>query len=366
MTTFEAIPPGATVGILGGGQLGRMLCLAAAHLGYRTHVYCPDENSPASLVAATSTVAPYDDQTALNVFASTVDVATFEFENIPAETIDVVQQSVGVSPSVSTLKITQDRLAEKQLCESLGIPTAPFAPISTSDDFASAAEKTGLPGILKTRRMGYDGKGQSTIRTHSDLDSAWMTLGAGECILEGLVDFEMEVSVIFARDRSGALSTFDVPENRHSDGILRTSRVPSGMAGAAFETARDIAHRLAASLDYVGVGAVEMFVTRDGAVLVNEIAPRVHNSGHWTIDACATDQFEQHIRAICGLPFGSTARAFDVVMANLIGDEVEQWRISLDDPLTKLHLYGKSEVRAGRKMGHVTTLSPIAPEPTAD
>jgi 5-(carboxyamino)imidazole ribonucleotide synthase len=254
-------------------------------------------------------------------------------------------------------------LLEKQLCNSLGIPTAPFAPVSSAEDFDVAIETAGLPGILKTRQMGYDGKGQSTVRSASELDSAWMTLGAGECILEGFVDFAVEVSVIFARDRSGALATFDVPENTHRDGILRESRVPARIAGGALETARDIAQRLAAALNYVGVGAVEMFVTKEGSVLVNEIAPRVHNSGHWTIDVCATDQFEQHIRAICGLPFGSTARAFDAVMTNLIGNEADAWRAQLDDPLSKLHLYGKTAVRPGRKMGHVTTLSPIAPAP---
>jgi len=363
---LEAIAPGATIGILGGGQLGRMLCLAAAQLGYRTHIYCPEPASPASLVASQTTVAGYDDQVALGSFAAAVNVVTFEFENIPAETVEFVQQSVCVSPSTGTLRVTQDRLAEKQLCQSLGIPTAPFAVVSSADDFAAAAEATGLPGILKTRRMGYDGKGQSTVRSINELDSAWITLGAVNCILEGIVNFEMEVSVLFARSQSGALSTFDVPENHHRDGILRESRVPSRLAGAALETARDIAHRLAASLDYVGVGAVEMFVTKDGAVLVNEFAPRVHNSGHWTIDACATDQFEQHIRAICRLPLGSTARAFNVVMANLIGDEADTWRSRLNDPLTKLHLYGKSAVRAGRKMGHVTTLSPIAPLPAPE
>ncbi|MEK9945712.1 MAG: 5-(carboxyamino)imidazole ribonucleotide synthase [Alphaproteobacteria bacterium] len=363
MATFEPIPPGATIGILGGGQLGRMLCLAAAHLGYRTHVYCPEPDSPASLVASNTTVAAYDDAAALGAFASAVDVATFEFENIPAGTVETLQRTVGVCPSAKALVVTQDRLLEKQLCNSLGIPTAPFAPVSSAEDFDVAIETAGLPGILKTRQMGYDGKGQSTVRSASELDSAWMTLGAGECILEGFVDFAVEVSVIFARDRSGALATFDVPENTHRDGILRESRVPARIAGGALETARDIAQRLAAALNYVGVGAVEMFVTKEGSVLVNEIAPRVHNSGHWTIDVCATDQFEQHIRAICGLPFGSTARAFDAVMTNLIGNEADAWRAQLDDPLSKLHLYGKTAVRPGRKMGHVTTLSPIAPAP---
>jgi len=219
VATFEPIPPGATIGILGGGQLGRMLCLAAAHLGYRTHVYCPEPDSPASLVASNTTVAAYDDAAALGAFASAVDVATFEFENIPAGTVETLQRTVGVCPSAKALVVTQDRLLEKQLCNSLGIPTAPFAPVSSAEDFDVAIETAGLPGILKTRQMGYDGKGQSTVRSASELDSAWMTLGAGECILEGFVDFAVEVSVIYARDRSGALATFDVPENTHRDGI---------------------------------------------------------------------------------------------------------------------------------------------------
>ena len=340
-----------------------MLCIASAHLGYRTHVYCPDADSPASQVAADSTVAAYEDGAALKAFAEAVDIATFEFENIPADTVETIQRIVGVCPSAKTLVMTQDRLLEKQLCTTLGIPTAPFAPISSAEDLAAAVESAGLPGILKTRQMGYDGKGQSTVRSLSELESAWMALGAGDCILEGLVDFEVEVSVIFARSRTGALDTFDVPENHHRDGILRESRVPARIAGAALETARDFAQRLAAALDYVGVGAVEMFVTEGGSVLVNEIAPRVHNSGHWTIEACATDQFEQHIRAICDLPFGGTARAFDVVMTNLIGDEVDAWLSHLDGPFSKLHLYGKTTVRPGRKMGHVTTLTPIGSSP---
>ncbi|NQV81366.1 MAG: 5-(carboxyamino)imidazole ribonucleotide synthase [Alphaproteobacteria bacterium] len=354
------IPPSATIGILGGGQLGRMLCQAAARLGYRTHIYCPEVGAPASVVASSTTVASYEDSVSLAAFAQSVDVVTFEFENIPAQALELIQRETTVRPSPQILEVTQDRLAEKSLCQTLGIPTAPFAVVSSSDDCAGALATTGLPAILKTRRLGYDGKGQRLIRSTSDLESAWMDLGAGDCILEGFVDFEHEISVIIARGPTGTVATYDIPENLHRDGILRESRVPSSVGGATFETARDIAHRLVAALDYVGVGAVEMFATKDGTVLVNEIAPRVHNSGHWTIDACATDQFEQHIRAICGLPLGSTVRAFDIVMTNLIGPDANDWRSYLDDPLTKLHLYGKSEVRAGRKMGHVTKLSVIA------
>jgi 5-(carboxyamino)imidazole ribonucleotide synthase len=356
----EEVTPGATIGILGGGQLGRMLCLAAARLGYRTHVYCPEANAPASFVTDRTTIAPFDDVAALTRFAQAIDVATFEFENIPRQTIEVLQRDVPVHPSAHALGVSQDRLAEKSLCRDLGLPTTAFAPIDGPEDFKTAVATTGLPAILKTRRMGYDGKGQRFVRSTSDLDSAWMDLGAGACILEGVVDFAVEISVIIARQSSGTVATFDVPENTHRDGILRESRVPPRLGGAALETARDIAHRLAAALNYVGVGAVEMFATKDGSVLVNEIAPRVHNSGHWTIDACATDQFEQHIRAICGLPLGSTARSFDVVMTNLIGHDIDAWRTYLGDPLAKLHLYGKTEIRAGRKMGHVTKLSVTA------
>lgn len=353
----EEVAPGATIGILGGGQLGRMLCLAAARMGYRTHVYCPETDAPASFVTDQTTTALYDDVNALARFAQTIDVATYEFENIPRQTIETLQRGVPVHPSAHALGVSQDRLAEKSLCRDLGLPTTTFSAIDGPEDFKAAVAETGLPAILKTRRMGYDGKGQRFVRSANDLDSAWMDLGAGPCILEGVVDFAVEISVLIARQPSGAVATYDIPENTHRDGILRESRVPARLSGAALETARDIAHRLAAALNYVGVGAVEMFATKDGSVLVNEIAPRVHNSGHWTIDACATDQFEQHIRAICGLPLGSTARAFDVVMTNLIGHDVDAWRTYLDDPLAKLHLYGKDKVRTGRKMGHVTKLS---------
>ncbi len=356
---MKEIAPGATIGILGGGQLGRMLAIAAARLGYRTHIYCPDPDSPASHVAAHTTNAPYDDAAALEAFAKSVDIATFEFENVSAEALEVIEPYVDVQPSAKALQLTQDRLSEKKLCRELGIPTAPFADVSSTDDFAVAGEQAGFPAILKTRRLGYDGKGQRAVRSARDLDSAWMDLEAGECILEGLVDFALEISVIVARDTAGAVATYDVPENRHRDGILRESLVPASVGGATLEAARDVACRLAAALDYVGVMAVEMFATKDGVVLVNEIAPRVHNSGHWTIDACATDQFEQHIRAICNLPLGKTTRTYDAIMTNLIGDDVDKWRTYLDEPLTKLHLYGKAETRPGRKMGHVTKLQPI-------
>lgn len=357
---MKEIGPGATIGILGGGQLGRMLCVAAARLGYRTHVYCPEPDAPASHVATQTTTAGYEDEGALGTFADAIDVATFEFENVTASALGILGRSVAVNPSAAALEVTQDRDAEKSLCRDLGIPTAPFAPVSSPEDFETAAQATGFPAILKTRRMGYDGKGQRTVHSAQDLDSAWMDLGAGDCILEGLIKFEREISVIIARDPKGQIATYDVPENRHHDGILRESRVPASVGGAALETARDVACRLAASLGYVGVMAVEMFADADGVVLVNEIAPRVHNSGHWTIEACATDQFEQHIRAICGLPLGDTTRTYDAVMTNLLGDDIDAWRAYLNDPLTKLHIYGKNEVRAGRKMGHVTKLSPIA------
>jgi len=357
---MSEIAPGATIGILGGGQLGRMLAIAAARLGYRVHIFCPDAGSPASQVAATTTVAPYTDTVALEAFAKAIDVATFEFENVSAAALEVIEPHVSVRPSAKALQLTQDRYEEKALCRELGIPTAPFATVSSTDDFEAAGTEAGYPAILKTRRMGYDGKGQRSVHTGRDLDSAWMDLEAGDCILEGFVDFACEISVVVARDASGKTATYDIPENSHKDGILRESRVPARVGGATLEAARDIAYRLAAALDYVGVLAVEMFAEKDGVVRVNEIAPRVHNSGHWTIDACATDQFEQHIRAICGLPLGETTRTYDAVMTNLIGDDVEGWRALLNEPLTKLHLYGKDTVRPGRKMGHVTRLSPIA------
>jgi 5-(carboxyamino)imidazole ribonucleotide synthase len=354
------IAPGATIGILGGGQLGRMLALAAGALGYRTHVFCPEHESPAFQVSTRHTVAAYDNEDALARFASAVSVVTFEFENVPAPTAEFLAKRSTIRPSARALSIAQDRLDEKNFVRSVGGNTVPYAAVSSGADCAAALAAVGLPGILKTRRLGYDGKGQRTIASAGDIELAWIDLGAGDCIYEGLARFTMEISVVLARGADGAIVTYDVPRNVHEGGILRSSTVPAGAAGTTVATALDQAHRVAAALDYVGVLAVEMFVLADGSVVVNEIAPRVHNSGHWTIDACVTSQFEQHIRAVCGLPLGSVERHSDAEMRNLIGDEIDRWPEHACDPAAKLHLYGKTEVRPGRKMGHVTLVRPRA------
>lgn len=348
------IAPGSTIGILGGGQLGRMLALAASALGYRTHIFCPDPDSPAFQVTANRTIAPYGDEIALKTFAQSVSVVTYEFENVPAETAALLERLVPTRPGAKALAVAQDRFTEKEFVRVAGATTVRYATVSSATDIAAAVAATGLPAILKTRRLGYDGKGQRQIERAEEVEPAWLELGAGDCILEGWAPFVAEVSVILARASDGAVATYDVPQNTHEGGILRRSVVPATVGGATAATAVDIALRIAAALDYVGVLAVEMFVLGDGTVLVNEIAPRVHNSGHWTIDACVTSQFEQHIRAVCDLPLGSTERHSDAEMINLIGHEIDRWPNLMGDPTAKLHLYGKTEAREGRKMGHVT------------
>ncbi|MSO65778.1 MAG: 5-(carboxyamino)imidazole ribonucleotide synthase [Alphaproteobacteria bacterium] len=357
------IPPGKTVGILGGGQLGRMLAIAAARLGYATHVYCPDPDSPAFAVASRHSIARYEDADALRAFAASVAVVTYEFENVPAATAEVLARAVPARPNARALAVAQDRVAEKEFARAIGANTTAYARIAATADLPRALDVVGLPAVLKTNRLGYDGKGQRRIERAAELEPSWLDLDGVECILEAFSPFTKEISVIVARAVDGSVAAFDVPENHHEGGILRTSRVPATVGGAAVATAQDIAHRLAAALDYVGVLAVEMFAMADGTILVNEMAPRVHNSGHWTIDACITDQFEQHIRAICGLPLGSPARHSDAEMINLIGQEVEQWADFARDPMAKLHLYGKAAVRPGRKMGHVTRLRPLSGPP---
>ena len=346
------ITPGATVGILGGGQLGRMLALAAAELGLSCHVYCPDPKSPAFAVAAARTVAPYDDEASLAAFAAAVDVVTFEFENVPAATVELLAASAPVRPGALSLAVSQDRLAEKQLMGELGIAVPTYVAVDTLADIYSALAKTGRPAILKTRRLGYDGKGQATIRPGDDPVAAWRMIGEAPSLLEAFVTFEREVSVILARSPDGATATWDVTENHHKTGILDTSTVPAAISPELAADALAMAGRIATALDHVGVLAVEMFVV-DGALMVNEIAPRVHNSGHWTRDAAFCSQFEQHIRAICGWPLGDTRRLFDAEMANLIGEagNVDPASLAASDVLT---LYGKHEARPGRKMGHIT------------
>jgi 5-(carboxyamino)imidazole ribonucleotide synthase len=341
------------VGILGGGQLGRMLALAAAELGLSCHVYCPDPKSPAFAVAAARTIAPYDDEAALAAFAAAVDVVTYEFENVPIATARFLAERVAVLPSPHSLEIAQDRFFEKDLLTGLGISAAGFAEVAKQGDIYSALARTGRPAILKTRRLGYDGKGQALIRAGDDPVSAWRAIGEVPAILESFVAFEREVSVIIARGRDGASRAFDVAENIHSGGLLAETRVPAALPPATAGAAIALAGRIADALDHVGVLAVEMFVVpaeNEKRLLVNEIAPRVHNSGHWTSDACLSSQFEQHIRAICGWPLGDPARHSDAVMTNLIGEEVSAWPILAAEPGTRLHIYGKSETLPGRKL----------------
>ena len=360
------IEPGSTLGIVGGGQLGRMIALAAADYGLKVHVFAPDADSPAFDVAGATTRAAYDDAEALARFAEAVDVVTYEFENIPRETAEILAARAPLHPSASALAVTQDRLTEKSFINGLGIPTAPFRAIDSGDDFDRALEAIGRPSVLKTRRFGYDGKGQRMIRTEGAIErSAIMAeFGGAPLILEGFVPFEREVSVVAARSADGSFAAFDLCENEHRDHILAVTRVPAtGISPETAASAIAIARRIADALDYVGVLAVEMFLVREGEserVVVNEIAPRVHNSGHWTIEGALTSQFAQHVRAVCGWPLGDAARTggMRVEMHNLIGDEAEGWREILGRPGAHLHLYGKGEFRPGRKMGHVTRLIP--------
>ena len=348
----------ATIGILGGGQLGRMLALAAARLGFKCHVLCPDPHSPAFDVVRRVTEADYLDMAALDRFAADVDVVTYEFENVPAETATFLSARKPVLPDPTVLATTQDRLIEKEFVTSLGIGTADFAAVDSPEELAAALAAIGRPAVLKTRRFGYDGKGQVMIRDRGD-PALFNELGGQAQILEAFVPFEREISVIAARSGSGQIESFDVIENEHSDHILKTSRVPAAVTPAVAAEARRIAERIAEAFGYVGVLAVEMFVVKDGAahtVLVNEIAPRVHNSGHWTIDGASVSQFEQHIRAVAGLPLGRPIRRGRIEMTNLLGDDVKDLGRWLSMPGAAVHLYGKTAVRPGRKMGHVTQL----------
>jgi len=355
------LPPGSTIGILGGGQLGRMTALAAASLGYRTHIFANEADAPAAQVAAAATIAPYSDPAAVAGFAAAIDVATCEFENVPAAALRRVAAKRPVLPRPETIEIAQDRLREKNFLRSIGVATAEFREAESPEGLAAALRELGRPAVLKTVRLGYDGKGQVTIGAETSPEEAWERMGAPQGILESFVDFRCEISVIIARAADGTLAAYPPVENRHVSHILDTTVAPAAIPAETAAEASAIARRIAERLDIVGVLAVEMFVARSGAILVNELAPRPHNSGHWTIDACLTSQFEQLVRAICGLPLGSTERHSDAVMTNLIGRDVAKWRDALDDPNAKLHLYGKSKVRPGRKMGHVTRLRPRGP-----
>jgi 5-(carboxyamino)imidazole ribonucleotide synthase len=351
------LPPGSTVGILGGGQLGRMLSLAAARLGLKCHVYAPEAESPAFQVADRHTVAAYDDAAALARFAAAVQVVTYEFENVPAATASFFESRIPLAPPAPALATAQDRLAEKDFLAGLGLPVAPYAPVHDRASLDAALTRIGTPSILKTRRLGYDGKGQARIARGTDAAAAFAELGGAPAILEGVVAFDTEISVIAARGRDGTIAVYDIPENRHENHILRTSTVPAAIPAATADAAGAIGRRILEALDYVGVIGIELF-TGAGAIAVNEFAPRVHNSGHWTLDACLVSQFEQHIRAICGWPLGDPHRHCDVAMTNLLGAEAADWQRLAAEPGTALHLYGKAEPRSGRKMGHCNRLTP--------
>ena len=351
----DPLPQGSVIGILGGGQLGRMLSVAAARLGYRTHVFEPGADPPAGDVSARVTRAPYDDVAALRAFAESVAVVTYEFENVPAKALDVIEPLCPIRPGRRALAISQDRLAEKTFLTDIGLKTAPFAAVATPAEFEAALVRTGMPAILKTRRLGYDGKGQVRIAAPAEAEAVLAAIQGAEAILEGWVGFSREVSVIAARGMDGRIAAYDPGENLHEGGILRRTTVPARLSRAEATDAVLIAGRILNALDYVGVIGVELFVTPEGFV-VNEFAPRVHNSGHWTQTGCLVDQFEQHVRAIAGWPLGDGARHADVTMENLIGDDVLRVAEIAWEPAS-IHLYGKGEVRPGRKMGHVNRIT---------
>ena len=357
---MSPLPPGSIIGILGGGQLGRMLALAAARLGFRCTIYA-DHRGPAFDVASASVIGAFEDLAAVEAFARSVDVVTYEFENVPLPTAYAAMRAKPVRPGPKALEIAQERLTEKTFISGLGVPVAPFMAVDSADDLGKAVARVSAPAILKTRRLGYDGKGQARIAAASDAQSAHAEIGGGAAILEGFVPFAYEVSVLVVRGLDGQCAFYDVPRNEHAAGILRRSSVPGGLDSGITKRAHEIASRIAAALDYVGLLAVEMFYVPGSAepLVVNEIAPRVHNSGHWTIDACGVSQFENHIRAIAGWPLGSTARHSDAVMENLIGHDADRWAGLASEPGTCVHLYGKHEAREGRKMGHVTRLKPL-------
>jgi 5-(carboxyamino)imidazole ribonucleotide synthase len=345
-----------TLGVLGGGQLCRMLALAAGKIGIKTCFFSEDPLSPAADVAQMH-LGSYLDEAALENFARDVDVITYEFENVPARTADVLAALKPVRPGPRALAICQDRWLEKTFLRDLGIGTAPFANVERADDLAAAAALTGFPAVLKTRRMGYDGKGQRIVRTQSELAEAWRTLKEAPSILEGFVAFSRELSIVAARGVNGATAVYDVVENIHEHHILRTTLAPAVLSADRAAAAHAMADKVLAALDYVGVIAVELFDTPHG-LLVNELAPRVHNSGHWTMDGCAVSQFEQHVRAAMGWPLGSAERHSDAVMTNLLGEEALGWEGRALAPGQSLHLYGKTDAVPGRKMGHTTLLRP--------
>ncbi|MFY0636447.1 5-(carboxyamino)imidazole ribonucleotide synthase [Maricaulis maris] len=354
------LAPGSVIGILGGGQLGRMLANAGAALGFDVHIYDPEPDCPASRVAARSYCAPWDDAGAVANFASRCDAITYEFENVPVETVAIAAAAASLRPGARSLELTQDRFIEKHFINRQGVKTVPFAQVDDVDSLEAAIENIGLPAVLKTRRFGYDGKGQAWIREVEDAGAAWEAIGGQAAILEGAAAFKRELSVVAARSVTGEVLAFPLAENVHGDGILKTTTAPApGLDRKTQDRALAIARALGDGLEHVGVFAVELFDLGDGELIVNEIAPRVHNTGHWTMDGCGCSQFEQHMRAVAGWPLGDPAAHSACVMTNLIGHDADGWAALSADPQVRLHLYGKREIRAGRKMGHVNRLSAL-------
>ena len=357
-----ALPPGSTIGILGSGQLGRMMAMAAAEMGYHCHIYSPEMDAPAYEVAKRFTVSSYTNAEALERFAQSVDVITYEFENVDTSALAAIPSVHKIKPGIAVLQTAQHRLREKEAVNRLGIKTAPFAPVNSLGELRATVQALGTPSILKTCTMGYDGKGQWAVGSLQFADTLSDLFTANrqpqtEYILEGFVDFTMEISVIVARSASGEIACYPPVQNTHKNHILHETIAPAPISPHLAAKAESMAKTIAEGLELVGLMAVEMFVTPNGEILVNELAPRPHNSGHWTMDVCITSQFEQAIRAVCGLPLGSVERLCDARMLNLIGDDVNEWQKYANTPNAKLHLYGKKDARPGRKMGHVTFLS---------
>jgi len=357
---MTALPAGASIGILGGGQLGRMSAMAAARLGYRCHIYAPEAESPAAQVAAHHTRAAYEDGASLAAFAAAVDVVTFEFENVPSATLDALAPLVPCRPGVAALRIGQDRIAEKRFFAGAGLPVGPWRAVESLEDLHAGLAALGLPAVLKTTRLGYDGRGQAVIRTAAEGEAAFARLAPHPLILEAFIPFAAEVSAIAARGLDGSLVTFDAVENRHAHHILDLSIAPARIASPIAAEARRLVARLATALDLVGLLTLEMFLLPDGRLLANEMAPRPHNSGHWTMEACLHSQFDLHMRAVAGLKLPDPGRHHDAVMKNLVGPAGDALgRALFADPAAAVHLYGKTEVRPGRKLGHATRLLPL-------
>lgn len=367
---MKPILPGSAIGVLGSGQLGRMFAIAARRMGYRVHTLSPDEDTPTGQVADLEIKASYEDLKAVADFASAVSVVTFEFENVPAATAAAAERGAPVRPAGHILHTTQHRLREKTFLAKAGLPVTPFRRVTSLEELAKAADEIGLPAILKTAGFGYDGKGQHRILSKADFAAAWQTVGASESVLEALVDFECEISVVAARSTAGEFIHFGAVENQHGDGILRLSIAPARVSERIARQAIEIARTVLKTLNVVGVLCVEFFVAKDGSLLINELAPRPHNSGHFTFDACVTSQFEQQLRAVCGLPLGSPLQLSPAAMINVLGDKwisaEPNWAAAASVPNVKLHLYGKLAARPGRKMGHMTALAPTVEQALAD